>query len=123
VTGRSTDGEGVTGTSQNDRGVDGSGLQGPGVFGASFAVSGVEGFSYGAGAGVTGVAPYKTGPGVVGFSANSFGVRGQSGDANLLPPVGGGPQFLKCAVQGSSDEGTGVRGRMHLDRLRRCPRR
>jgi len=37
-------------------------------------------------------------------------VRGQSGATDLLPPVGGGPQFQKCAVQGSSDEGTGVRG-------------
>ena len=53
---------------------------------------------------------YQSGPGVVGVSSNSFGVRGQSGAADLLPPVGGGPQFLKCAVQRSSDEGTGVRG-------------
>jgi hypothetical protein len=53
---------------------------------------------------------YKAAPGVVGTSTNSFGVRGQSGAADLLPPVGGGPQFLKCGVQGNSDEGTGVRG-------------
>jgi len=28
----------------------------------------------------------------------------------LLPPVGGGPEFQRCGVQGSSDDGTGLRG-------------
>jgi hypothetical protein len=68
--------------------------------------AGVFGFS-GSGAGVVGVGD---GAGVVGFSVSSFGVRAQSGNAELIPPEGGGPQFAKCAVQGSSDEGTGVRG-------------
>jgi hypothetical protein len=91
--------------------VGGSSTNDAGVRGTSFQSSGVEGLSFGPGAGVTGaVVAQGSGPGVVGLSNTSFGVRGQSGAAVLLPPVGGGPQFQKCAVQGSSDEGTGVRG-------------
>jgi hypothetical protein len=110
MSGQSTNAEGVNGHSTNGRGVGGGSVNGPGVFGSSFQSSGVEGFSFGPGAAVTGTAPYQTAPGVVGISTNSFGVRGQSGSADLLPPVGGGPQFLRCGVQGSSDDGTGVRG-------------
>ena len=110
VAGTSTSDDGVFGSSSTGTGSHGTSFGGSGVRGTSFQGTAVEGFSFGTGAAVTGVAPYQTGPGVVGFSQNSFGVRGQSGDANLLPPVGGGPQFQKCAVQGSSDEGTGVRG-------------
>jgi hypothetical protein len=110
VAGNSTSDDGVFGISSTGTGAHGTSTSGSGVRGTSFQGTAVEGFSFGAGAAVTGTAPYQTGPGVVGFSQNSFGVRGQSGDANLLPPVGGGPQFQKCAVQGSSDEGTGVRG-------------
>src|SRR5262245_4653582 len=71
-----------------------------GVHGESFKGTGVSGRAIGVGAG----------PGVVGLSDGSFGVRGQSGAADLLPPVGGGPEFQICGVQGSSDNGTGVRG-------------
>jgi hypothetical protein len=110
VAGTSTSDDGVFGRSTSGTGAHGTSVSGSGVRGTSFQGSAVEGFSFGLGAGVTGVAPFQTGPGVVGVSQNSFGVRGQSGAANLLPPVGGGPQFQKCAVQGSSDEGTGVRG-------------
>jgi hypothetical protein len=110
VAGTSTSDDGVFGTSSTGTGSHGTSFSGSGVRGTSFQGNAVEGFSFGVGPGVIGIAPYQTGPGVVGFSQNSFGVRGQSGDANLLPPVGGGPQFQKCAVQGSSDEGTGVRG-------------
>ena len=110
VAGTSTNDDGVFGSSSNGTGAHGTSINGTGVRGTSFQSSGVEGFSYGPGAGITGIAPYQTAPGVVGISANSFGVRGQSGAADLLPPVGGGAEFQKCAVQGSSDEGTGVRG-------------
>jgi len=110
VAGSSTSDDGVFGISSTGTGSHGTSFSGSGVRGTSFQGTAVEGFSFGAGAAVTGTAPYQTGPGVVGFSQSSFGVRGQSGNANLLPPVGGGPQFQKCAVQGSSDEGTGVRG-------------
>ena len=110
VKGTSTNDDGIFATSTSGSGAHGTSTSGSGVRGTSFQGSGVEGFSFGDGAGVTGTAPFKNGPGVVGTSANSFGVRGQSGAADLLPPVGGGPEFQKCAVQGSSDEGTGVRG-------------
>src|SRR5262245_44740114 len=110
VAGTSTSEDGVFGRSTSGTGAHGTSVSGSGVRGTSFQGSAVEGFSFGLGAGVTGIAPFQTGPGVVGLSQNSFGVRGQSGAAVLLPPVGGGPQFQKCAVQGSSDEGTGVRG-------------
>jgi hypothetical protein len=110
VAGTSTNDDGVFGSSSNGSGAHGTSINGTGVRGTSFQSSGVEGFSYGPGAGITGIAPYQTAPGVVGISGNSFGVRGQSGAADLLPPVGGGAEFQKCAVQGSSDEGTGVRG-------------
>ena len=110
VAGTSTSDDGVFGRSTSGTGAHGTSVSGSGVRGTSFQGSAVEGFSFGLGAGVTGIAPFQTGPGVVGVSQNSFGVRGQSGAADLLPPVGGGPQFQKCAVQGSSDEGTGVRG-------------
>jgi len=110
VAGTSTSDDGVFGRSTSGTGAHGTSVSGSGVRGTSFQGSAVEGFSFGLGAGVTGIAPFQTGPGVVGISQNSFGVRGQSGAAVLLPPVGGGPQFQKCAVQGSSDEGTGVRG-------------
>jgi len=110
VAGTSTSDDGVFGSSSTGTGSHGTSFSGSGVRGTSFQGTAVEGFSFGAGAAVSGTSPYQTGPGVVGFSQNSFGIRGQSGDANLLPPVGGGPQFQKCAVQGSSDEGTGVRG-------------
>ena len=74
--------------------------------------AGVEGYSFYSGAGVIGGSPGPdvSGPGVIGLSSTSFGVRGQSGPAVLLPPVGGGSQFKQCGVQGSSDDGTGVRG-------------
>jgi hypothetical protein len=110
VAGKSTSDDGVFGSSTSGTGAHGTSSGGSGVRGTSFQGTGVEGFSFGDGPGVTGTAPYKAAPGVVGTSTNSFGVRGQSGAADLLPPVGGGPQFLKCGVQGSSDEGTGVRG-------------
>jgi hypothetical protein len=110
VAGKSTSDDGTFGSSTSGAGAHGTSISGSGVRGTSFQGTAVEGFSFGAGAAVTGSAPYQTGPGVVGVSTNSFGVRGQSGAANLLPPVGGGAQFLKCGVQGSSDEGTGVRG-------------
>jgi hypothetical protein len=110
VAGKSTSDDGTFGSSTSGAGAHGTSISGSGVRGTSFQGTAVEGFSFGAGAAVMGSAPYQTGPGVVGASSNSFGVRGQSGSADLLPPVGGGPQFLKCGVQGSSDEGTGVRG-------------
>src|SRR5262245_45761357 len=111
VHGKSTNDDGVWGESTSRNGVGGGSNSGTGVLGASFQGVGVEGVSFGAGAGVTGaVVAQGSGPGVVGLSNTSFGVRGQSGAAILLPPVGGGPQFQKCGVQGSSDDGTGVRG-------------
>jgi len=54
--------------------------------------------------------------GVVGISEHSFGVRGESGSVLDLPPIGGrkgeggGGNFPQCGVQGSSDNGQGVRG-------------
>jgi hypothetical protein len=112
VQGTSTSYDGVAGQSQTGNGVGGGSNSGTGVIGTSFQGAGVEGFSYGPGPGVTGAAatPLSSGPGVIGLSNTSFGVRGQSGPAVLLPPVGGGPEFQKCGVQGSSDDGTGVRG-------------
>src|SRR5262245_56796094 len=110
VRGTSTNDDGVSGSSSKAAGVHGGSISGTGVLGTSFQGTAVEGFSFGLGAGVTGLAPFQTGPGVVGVSTNGFGVRGQSGAAVLLPPVGGAAEFLRCAVQGSSDEGTGVRG-------------
>ncbi len=110
VAGSSTSDDGVFGKSSGGTGVHGASSSGVGVRGTSFEDSAVEGFSFGSGAGVNAVAPFQNGQGVVAFSANSFGVRGQSGAANVLPPVGGGGNFQKCAVQGSSDDGTGVRG-------------
>jgi hypothetical protein len=99
VQGRSGFTSGVAGYSQSDTAVVGLSNQGPGV----------EGYSFGSASGVTGGAG-ASGPGVLGLSNTSFGVRGQSGAAVLLPPVGGGPMFQQCGVQGSSDDGTGVRG-------------
>ena len=84
-------------TNPDNSAIEAFATAGAGVFGHSSSNTGVAGVS-------------GTGAGVVGFSDSSFGVRGQSGNAELIPPVGGGPQFAKCAVQGSSDEGTGVRG-------------
>lgn len=111
VHGSSTSDDGVVGESASRNGVGGGSNSGTGVLGASFQGVGVEGVSFGPGAGVTGAAQGQgTGPGVIGLSNTSFGVRGQSGAANVLPPVGGGPEFQKCGVQGSSDDGTGVRG-------------
>jgi hypothetical protein len=112
IQGTSTSEDGVAGQSQTGNGVGGGSNSGTGVIGTSFQGTGVEGFSYGSGPGVTGAstAGLSSGPGVIGLSNTSFGVRGQSGAAVLLPPVGGGPEFQKCGVQGSSDDGTGVRG-------------
>jgi hypothetical protein len=112
VQGTSTSYDGVAGQSQTGNGVGGGSNSGTGVIGTSLQGTGVEGFSYGPGPGVTGAAAtgLSSGPGVIGLSNTSFGVRGQSGPAVLLPPVGGGPEFQKCGVQGSSDDGTGVRG-------------
>ncbi len=111
VQGSSTWDDGVVGESANRNGVGGGSNSGTGVLGTSFQGGGVEGVSFGPGAGVTGAAEgLGSGPGVIGLSNTSFGVRGQSGSAVLLPPVGGGPEFQKCGVQGSSDDGTGVRG-------------
>ncbi len=131
VWGDSDVGAGVLGTSASNAGVYGVG--GNGVvavstqFSAIFAssdksfgvyaeggtdpsTSAVHGESSG-GAGVSGRAVgVGSGPGVVGVSDSSFGVRGQSGDAVLIPPVGGGGQFQICGVQGTADNGTGVRG-------------
>jgi hypothetical protein len=111
VHGSSNSDDGVLGESATRNGVGGGSNSGTGVLGSSFQGVGVEGVSFGPGAGVVGAAQgLGSGPGVVGLSNTSFGVRGQSGAANLLPPVGGGPEFQKCGVQGSSDDGTGVRG-------------
>src|SRR5262249_37316611 len=79
VKGTSTNGDGIDGSSTSGSGVGGGSNSGSGVRGASLQGIGVEGLSFGSGAGVTGTAPFQTGPGVVGTSANSFGVRGQSG--------------------------------------------
>ena len=118
VEGFSTDGIGVTGGSISSNGVVGSSYNGSGVVGLlDGTLSGdhaaVEGQSFGNDAGVIGActsSPEVSGPGVIGLSSTNFGVRGQSGDAVLLPPVGGGAEFRRCGVQGSSDDGTGVRG-------------
>jgi hypothetical protein len=118
VEGFSTDGTGVAGGSISSNGVVGGSDIGTGVLGLSDNTpsedhAGVEGHSFGLGAGVIGActdSPEVSGPGVIGLSSTNFGVRGQSGDAVLLPPVGGGAEFRRCGVQGSSDDGTGVRG-------------
>lgn len=121
VEGFSTDGTGVAGGSDSSdgtqAGVVGAGGNVPAVLGLiegslSGDHAGVEGHSFGTDAGVIGGSQGLefSGPGVIGLSSTNFGVRGQSGDAVLLPPVGGGAEFRRCGVQGSSDDGTGVRG-------------
>jgi hypothetical protein len=117
VEGFSNVGTGVAGGSDSSdntqAGVVGSSGSCTAVLGLSWDSVGVEGQSFGTEAGVLGActsSPEVSGPGVIGLSSTNFGVRGQSGDAVLLPPVGGGAEFRRCGVQGSSDDGTGVRG-------------
>jgi hypothetical protein len=117
VAGFSNTGTGVAGWSESSdntqAGVVGSSDNTSAVLGLSWDSVGVQGQSFGGEPGVLGgstSSPEFSGPGVIGLSSTNFGVRGQSGDAVLLPPVGGGAEFRRCGVQGSSDDGTGVRG-------------
>ncbi|MBU0731877.1 tail fiber domain-containing protein [Patescibacteria group bacterium] len=111
--GSSTTGTGVYGTSQDSNGVYGTSVNGTGVYGNGLNQYG--GYFQGGTAGVYGLNPNKSAPGVHGVNNNGVGGPGVKGEGQIGGEFIGASQGITASgdavgASGSSNAGDGVRG-------------